>query len=99
MEYAETRYAQQSKQEYRIKYPQGIGKKYGCIIEYPECDDTTEHYNCEVNKKDTPVWQRILREVPVQYLIKWIPHISSLLKNRCKGTNKCAKNKTILSFF
>jgi hypothetical protein len=74
MEQSETRNTQQCEYQQRVKHWQRVLIEELSRVEYPISNHATEHNNGTVNQKDTPVWQRILREIPVQYLVKRISH-------------------------
>jgi hypothetical protein len=88
MEQSEARDTQQRETDHRCQHLQRIFVKGVSLVEDPVYHESAERHNAAVNQKDTPVRQRVLGEIPVQYLVKWISHKPYLALKRCKGTNK-----------
>ncbi len=76
MEDTETWYTQQREYQHRVKHLQSVCIQHVCAVKHAVYNCATDHHNSTVNKKYAPVWQRVFRKIPVQYLVEWIPHIT-----------------------
>ena len=65
MEDAETGNGKENITQQCVKNLNPMRQKRRHVIEYPEGEKATEYYYSTIYQEDTPVWQRILREIPV----------------------------------